>query len=84
MTPRLRLALILIVVIVAIMVPEFGIVMSFLGALIAFALCVIGPLAAKMAITERCEKVDLAFLVTAAIMGIWGTIACVVDRIRED
>jgi len=68
-------------VFLAIMVPDFGLVMSLLGSLIAFGLCVIAPLAAYMAITGHYRKFDLALLIIAAIMGVWGTVACILDEI---
>ena len=63
------------------MVPDFGLVMSLLGSLIAFGLCVIAPLAAYMAITGHYRRLDLALLLMAAIMGVWGTVACILDEI---
>jgi len=78
-----RMLLVLAAVFLAIMVPDFGLVMSLLGSLIAFGLCVIAPLAAYMTITGHYRKFDLALLITAAIMGVWGTVACILDEITE-
>lgn len=66
------------IVLVAILVPEFGRVMSLLGAGSAFLLCIIGPIAAKMLIEESSGWVgvmDWILLVVASIMAAWGTAA---------
>lgn len=74
------IALIMAVVTVAIAVPEFGVIMSLLGAFSAFTLCVIGPLAAHIAINGRTTK-DVILLVLSIGMGAWGTGACVLDQL---
>ena len=54
--------------------------MSLLGALMAFGICVISPIAAQVAITGQWNKFDLVLLVTAVIMSVWGTGVCVLDQ----
>ncbi|KAG8926700.1 hypothetical protein FRC00_002635 [Tulasnella sp. 408] len=68
-----RSGLAVIVVIVAIYVPDFTTSMAFLGAFSAFLLCVIGPLAAKMAIERRVTWYDSLMIVVATIMAVWAT-----------
>ncbi len=58
---------------VSIAVPDFSAVMSFLGSVSAFLICVIGPLAANIAITGKWSVFDGIVLVSATIMAIWGT-----------
>jgi len=73
-----RTALTMSIVGVAIAVPQFGTIMSILGAFVAFTLCIIGPLAAKLCIfeTSRWERLfDWALLIISIIMATWGTIA---------
>ncbi|KAG8903037.1 hypothetical protein FRB99_003807 [Tulasnella sp. 403] len=68
-----RTGLTIVVVLVAIYVPDFSTSMTFLGAFSAFALCVIGPLAAKMAIERRVTILDCLLIVIAVIMAVWAT-----------
>lgn len=75
-------ALILAIVFVAIAVPEFGVIMSLLGAFSAFTLWVIGPLAAEMAINGRTTK-NMILLVLSIGMGAWGTASCVLDQLSK-
>lgn len=75
-----RSALILAAVTVAIAVPDFGVIMSLLGAFSAFTICVIGPLAAQIAINGKTTK-DVVLLVLSIGMGAWGTGACVLDQL---
>jgi vesicular inhibitory amino acid transporter len=72
---------VLVAVLVAIAVPQFGIAMSLLGSLMAFGICVISPIAAQVAITGHWSKSDLALLVIAVIMAVWGTGACALDQV---
>ncbi|CAE6469193.1 unnamed protein product [Rhizoctonia solani] len=68
-----RISLALAVVAVAILFPEFGVVMAFLGAFSAFMLCVIGPICAKAALNKRLEVLDAGLLVVAIAMAGAGT-----------
>lgn len=60
---------------VSILVPEFSVVMAFLGSFSAFMLCVIGPISAKSAMLGRWGVWDIILLVIATVMAAWGTIA---------
>ncbi|KAF9512881.1 hypothetical protein BS47DRAFT_1297084 [Hydnum rufescens UP504] len=78
-----RIALVLAIVGVAVVVPQFGTVMSILGAFCAFSLCVIGPLAAKLTIyraTGWSTARDWCLFVISVVMCVWGTVACVLNR----
>ncbi|CAE6456120.1 unnamed protein product [Rhizoctonia solani] len=68
-----RVSLALAVVAVAIIFPEFGVVMAFLGAFSAFMLCVIGPICAKAALNKKLEVLDAVLLVIATAMAAAGT-----------
>ncbi|KAL5641605.1 hypothetical protein ACGC1H_001921 [Rhizoctonia solani] len=68
-----RISLALAVVAVAILFPEFGVVMAFLGAFSAFMLCVIGPICAKAALNKKLEVLDAGLLVVAIAMAGAGT-----------
>ncbi|CAE6480796.1 unnamed protein product [Rhizoctonia solani] len=68
-----RTSLALAVVAVAILFPEFGVVMAFLGAFSAFMLCVIGPICAKTAMNRKLEVLDAVLLVVAVGMAASGT-----------
>ncbi|KAG8763255.1 hypothetical protein FRC11_005032 [Ceratobasidium sp. 423] len=68
-----RVSLALAVVVVAILFPEFGVVMAFLGAFSAFMLCVIGPICAKAALNRKLEVLDAVLLVVAVGMAAAGT-----------
>lgn len=60
-------------VLTAIYIPDFTTSMAFLGAFSAFALCVIGPLAAKMSIDRRVTWYDSLMIVVATVMATWAT-----------
>jgi vesicular inhibitory amino acid transporter len=60
---------------VSILVPDFSSAMAFLGSFSAFVICVIGPIAANIALTRRCTLFDAFLLVVATVMAIWGTVA---------
>lgn len=49
--------------------------MAFVGSFSAFVLCVIGPVAAKMALTHRYEAKDVCLMIFAVGSAVWGTIA---------
>lgn len=68
-----RTTLAIVVVLVAIYVPDFTTSMAFLGAFSAFTLCVIGPLAAKMSVERRITFHDTVLIVIATIMATWAT-----------
>ncbi|KAG8925667.1 hypothetical protein FRC01_009853 [Tulasnella sp. 417] len=68
-----RSLLAVVVVLVAIFIPDFTTSMAFLGAFSAFALCVIGPLAAKMSIERRVTWYDCLMIVIATVMATWAT-----------
>ncbi|KAF9044884.1 hypothetical protein BDZ89DRAFT_942779 [Hymenopellis radicata] len=70
-----RVVVTLLAVGVSVAVPDFSAVMSFLGSVSAFLICVIGPLAANIALTGKCSLFDGMVLVSATIMGVWGTCA---------
>lgn len=53
--------------------------MAFLGSFSAFVLCVIGPIAAKVAIEGRCGFFDGFVMVLAIVMAVWGTGAAFLD-----
>lgn len=69
-------------VFVSIAIPEFGVIMSLLGAFSAFTLCVIGPLAAEMAINGRTRK-NVVLLILSIVMGAWGTGAVVLNQLER-
>ena|ERR1700722_7172813 len=60
---------------ISILVPEFSSSMAFLGSFSAFVICVIGPISAKIALTQRYGLLDIFLLITASVMAIWGTAA---------
>ncbi|KAJ6476368.1 transmembrane amino acid transporter protein-domain-containing protein [Mycena sanguinolenta] len=74
-----RVSVTLLSVAVSILVPEFSAAMAFLGSFSAFVLCVIGPIAAKVALERRCGVFDGLVLVLALVMGVWGTGAAFLD-----
>jgi len=60
-------------VVVSILVPDFGVAMGFLGSFSAFLICVIGPVAAHIALKGKCGWVDGVILLIAIAMAVWGT-----------
>ncbi|KAJ7657800.1 transmembrane amino acid transporter protein-domain-containing protein [Mycena polygramma] len=74
-----RVVVTLLSVAVSILVPEFSAAMAFLGSFSAFVLCVIGPIAAKVAIERRCGVFDGCVMALAVVMGVWGTGAAFLD-----
>lgn len=60
---------------VSILIPEFSSMMAFVGSFSAFMLCVIGPVAAKIALAGKCGWKDAALMVIAIVMATWGTVA---------
>ncbi|KAF7312363.1 Aa-trans domain-containing protein [Mycena indigotica] len=70
-----RVGVTVLSVAVSIYVPEFSAAMAFLGSFSAFVLCVIGPIAAKIALTGRLTVFDGVVGACAVVMGVWGTYA---------
>ncbi|KAJ7156133.1 transmembrane amino acid transporter protein-domain-containing protein, partial [Mycena filopes] len=68
-----RVVMTLLSVAVSILVPEFSAAMAFLGSFSAFVLCVIGPIAAKIALERRCGVFDGVVMLLAVGMAVWGT-----------
>lgn len=62
-------------VVVSIYIPEFSVMMAFLGSFSAFCISVVGPIAAKVKIEGKCGLFDAAIMFVGAVMAIWGTIA---------
>ncbi|KAG7099387.1 hypothetical protein E1B28_001242 [Marasmius oreades] len=58
---------------VSIAVPEFSAMMAFLGSFSAFMLCIIGPVAAKVALERECGLADGVILAIGVVMAVWGT-----------
>ncbi|KAL0580302.1 hypothetical protein V5O48_001719 [Marasmius crinis-equi] len=58
---------------VSVAVPEFSAMMAFLGSFSAFVLCIIGPVAAKVAMDRKCGTTDAVILLVGIIMALWGT-----------
>ena len=69
-----RVMFTLLSVAVSILVPEFSSMMAFLGSFSAFVMCIIGPVAAKVALEGYCCWFDAALLVVATVMATWGTV----------
>ncbi|KAJ7619383.1 transmembrane amino acid transporter protein-domain-containing protein [Roridomyces roridus] len=74
-----RVGVTLLSVAVSILVPEFSAAMAFLGSFSAFVLCVIGPVAAKVAINGRCGMLDGLLMAVAVVMAVWGTWAAFLE-----
>ncbi|KAH9946778.1 transmembrane amino acid transporter protein-domain-containing protein [Amylocystis lapponica] len=72
-----RIVIAVLSVVVSILVPEFSAMMAFLGACTSFVICVIGPLAAKVAIAGRCGVGDAFLLASSVVMAVWGTFEAV-------
>ncbi|KAJ3776925.1 transmembrane amino acid transporter protein-domain-containing protein [Lentinula raphanica] len=60
---------------VSVAVPEFSALMAFLGSFSAFMICIIGPVAAKVAIERKCNVLDGLILGLGIVMACWGTVA---------
>ncbi|KAJ6502783.1 transmembrane amino acid transporter protein-domain-containing protein [Mycena vitilis] len=74
-----RVTVTLLSVAVSILVPEFSAAMAFMGSFSAFVLCVIGPIAAKVALERRCGVFDGLVIIMAVVMAVWGTGAAFLD-----
>jgi vesicular inhibitory amino acid transporter len=70
-----RVGLACLAVIVSILVPDFGSIMAILGSFTVFALCVIGPIAAKISLERRATVLDVLLMISSIIMALWGTVA---------
>ena len=70
---------------VSIAIPEFASVMAVLGSTFSFLLCIIGPVAAKIALTgglRRCGLGDGLLLGVSVGMAVWGTV-CAFESAAE-
>ncbi|KAJ7166662.1 transmembrane amino acid transporter protein-domain-containing protein [Mycena filopes] len=74
-----RVVVTLLSVAASILVPEFSAAVAFLGSFSAFILCVIEPIAAKIALERRFGLFDGFVLLLAVGMAIWGTKAALED-----
>ncbi|KAJ7886654.1 transmembrane amino acid transporter protein-domain-containing protein, partial [Mycena leptocephala] len=74
-----RVAVALLSVTVSILVPDFSTTITFVGSFSAFVICVIGPIAAKVAIARRCGVFDGFVLALVVVMAVGGTIAAFLD-----
>ncbi|TBU48398.1 transmembrane amino acid transporter protein-domain-containing protein [Dichomitus squalens] len=77
-----RMVLALLAVAVSILVPQFASVMAVLGATFSFLLCIIGPLAAQIALRGRNAR-DGALLAVAVGMALWGTFCAFETAVLE-
>lgn len=62
-------------VVVSIYIPEFSVMMAFLGSFSAFCLSIVGPIAAKVKIEGKCGIFDAAVMFMGSVMAVWGTMA---------
>ncbi|KAJ3561959.1 hypothetical protein NP233_g9874 [Leucocoprinus birnbaumii] len=60
---------------VSIFIPEFSVMMAFLGSFSAFCISVVGPIAAKVKIEGKCGLLDATIMIMGTVMAIWGTLA---------
>ncbi|KAG6901856.1 hypothetical protein C0995_007242 [Termitomyces sp. Mi166 len=70
-----RVMITILSVTISILVPNFGAMMALLGSFAAFALCLIGPLFAKVALTGHCSRKDGVLLAVGVVMAAWGMVA---------
>lgn len=77
-----RISIVCLAVAVSILVPNFGTIMAILGSFSVFALCVTGPIAAKMSLEKGIVVVDVMILMSSMVMAVWGTAAAVWSTIR--
>ncbi|KAJ3855730.1 transmembrane amino acid transporter protein-domain-containing protein [Lentinula lateritia] len=70
-----RLIVTIASVAVSVAVPEFSALMAFLGSFSAFMICIIGPVAAKIAVERKCGILDALILGAGIVMASWGTVA---------
>jgi vesicular inhibitory amino acid transporter len=74
LTAITRVTLTSLTVAVSILAPDFSSMVAFLGSFSAFAICVIGPIAAKIALEGAWTVFDAIMLVLAVVMASWGTL----------
>ncbi|KIK71192.1 hypothetical protein GYMLUDRAFT_235550 [Collybiopsis luxurians FD-317 M1] len=60
---------------VSVAIPEFSAMMAFLGSFSAFMICIIGPIAAKIALERKCGAWDAFVLFIGSVFMVWGTAA---------
>jgi len=77
-----RITFVCLTVAVSILVPNFGSIMAVLGSFSVFALCVIGPIAAKMSLERKATAVDITILISSVAMALWGTVAALLSATR--
>jgi len=77
-----RISLACLAVTVSILVPDFGSIMAILGSFTVFALCVIGPIAAKVSLERKATVVDLLLMMASIAMALWGTAAALWSATR--
>lgn len=70
-----RVVLTSLAVAVAISVPDFSVLMGFIGSFSAFGLAVIIPILAKILIDRSLKTVDAFLLLLSFAMAIWGTVS---------
>ncbi|KAG6871925.1 hypothetical protein C0995_014814 [Termitomyces sp. Mi166 len=70
-----RVIMTVLSVTVSILVPNFAAMMALLGSFTCFALCLIGPLSAKIALTGRCNIKDGVLFAVSMVMTVWGMVA---------
>lgn len=63
----------------SIYIPEFSTMMAFLGSFSAFILCILGPIAAKVALQGHCGWIDGLLLCIVLSMTVWGTTVAFLD-----
>ena len=68
-----RISIVCLAVTVSILVPDFATIMAIVGSFSVFALCVIGPIAAKISLIGETTVVDVMILTTSIVMAVWGT-----------
>jgi solute carrier family 32 (vesicular inhibitory amino acid transporter) len=77
-----RITLVCLAVFVSILVPNFGSIMAILGSFSVFALCVIGPIAAKISLQGKVTAADVTILMASTVMALWGTAAAFLSTTR--
>jgi vesicular inhibitory amino acid transporter len=70
-----RITFVCLAVAVSILIPNFASIMAIVGSFTVFALCVIGPIAAKISLERKATAVDITILISSIIMALWGTAA---------
>jgi len=65
---------------VSIYIPEFSIMMAFLGSFSAFCISIVGPVAAKVKLEGKCGVLDGTIMFVGIVMAIWGTAAAFLNH----